>query len=63
MKSNFIDELIDWRDFEKFIQKMYQEDPNLIVEHNVTLIGNSGAKYQIDVLITHKKIQIFIKLL
>lgn len=53
MKDKFIDKLIDWQEFEKFVQRLYKEDPNLIVEHNVMLVGNSGAKYQIDVLITH----------
>lgn len=33
---------------------MYQEDPNLKVEHDVTLVGKSGAKRQIDVLITQE---------
>lgn len=50
----YMDKLIDWKDFELFIQQMYKTDPNLIVEHDVTLIGKSGAKRQIDVLITQK---------
>lgn len=33
---------------------MYQEDANLKVEHDVTLIGKSGARRQIDVLITQE---------
>ena len=44
MPSEFWDKLIDWDDFERFVQKMYEEDPNLIVQHNVTLVGKSGAK-------------------
>lgn len=33
---------------------MYQEDANLRVEHDVTLVGKSGARRQIDVLITQE---------
>ncbi|WP_411681891.1 restriction endonuclease [Clostridium thailandense] len=54
MQLTFMDKLIDWKEFELFIQKMYQEDSDLIVEHDVTLVGKSGSKRQIDVLITQK---------
>lgn len=54
LKSEFMNKLIDWNDFECFIQKMYEEDPNLTVQHNVTLVGKSGAKRQIDVLVKQK---------
>lgn len=54
MESTFIDKLIDWQGFEIFVSNIYKEDPNLIVEHDVTLKGKSGAKRQIDVLITQK---------
>lgn len=33
---------------------MYQEDADLKVEHDVTLVGKSGARRQIDVLITQE---------
>ena len=52
--ANFIDKLIDWQDFEKFIRDIYELDPDMVVKHNVTLEGKSGAKRQIDVLLTHK---------
>lgn len=54
MSSDFWDKLVDWNEFECFVQKMYEEDPNLVVQHNVTLVGKSGAKRQIDVLVTQK---------
>lgn len=33
---------------------MYAEDPNLVVEHDVTEVGKSGARRQIDVKVTQK---------
>ncbi len=54
MESTFIDKLIDWKDFELFVKQLYEQDMQLEVEHDVTLIGKSGAKRQIDVLIKHK---------
>lgn len=50
----YLDKIFDWKEFELFVKKIYEVDPNLIVEHNVTLVGKSGAKRQIDVLITQK---------
>lgn len=50
----FLDKIIDWKEFELFVQKMYQEDSELEVKHDVTLKGKSGAKRQIDVLIIQK---------
>ena len=52
--SNFLDKLIDWKEFELFIKSLYAEDPSMTVKHNVTMVGKSGAKRQIDVLISHK---------
>lgn len=49
----FIDRLVDWKAFELFVADMYGEDPDLLVEHNVTETGKSGAKRQIDVRFTH----------
>ncbi len=54
MESKFLDKLIDWKDFELFVRELYETDNNLIVEHNVTEIGKSGAKRQIDVKITQR---------
>src|SRR5689334_4758957 len=50
----FLDQLVDWRDFETFVRDLYAEDTNLTVEHDVTLRGKSGAARQIDVLFRHK---------
>ena len=50
--DGFIDRLIDWRDFERFVRDLYAEDSELEVEHNVTEVGSSGARRQIDVKIT-----------
>lgn len=52
--AGFIDQLLDWREFEAFVQAMYAEDPNLIVEHDVTEEGKSGARRQTDVKVTQK---------
>lgn len=54
MSLNFIDKLIDWKDFELFIADMYNDSEQIIVEHDVTLIGKSNAKRQIDVKVTQK---------
>jgi hypothetical protein len=53
MNHPFIDRLIDWKDFERFVHDMYAEDDRLKVEHNVTVTGKSGARRQIDVRFTH----------
>jgi hypothetical protein len=53
MSHQFIDRLIDWKDFERFVHDMYAEDERLKVEHDVTVTGKSGAKRQIDVRFTH----------
>ena len=52
--NEFWDKLINWEEFEHFVQKLYEDDPNLTTQHNVTLTGKSGAKRQIDVLVTQK---------
>jgi hypothetical protein len=49
----FVDRLIDWKAFERFVADVYAEDPDLVVEHNVTDVGKSGARRQIDVKFTH----------
>ena len=48
----FIDKLIAWDDFERFVHDLYGEDPSLSVQRNITMVGKSGARRQIDVLVT-----------
>jgi Restriction endonuclease len=50
----FMDRLVDWLAFERFVRDLYAEDSELVVEHNVTEVGKSGARRQIDVKFTHK---------
>lgn len=50
----FIDKLIAWDDFEIFVRDLYSEDPSLSVQRDVVMFGKSGAKRQVDVLVTHK---------
>jgi hypothetical protein len=50
----FLDRLIDWQDFERFVRDMYAQDADLVVEHNVTEKGKSGAARQTDVKFTHR---------
>lgn len=47
------DRLVDWRDFETFVRDLYARHPDLNIEHNVILVGKSGARRQIDVKFTH----------
>ncbi len=50
-----ISELVkDWGGFEKLIAELH-ETGEVTVEHNVVLVGKSGAPRQIDVLIRHKQ--------
>ncbi|WP_052487630.1 restriction endonuclease [Gordoniibacillus kamchatkensis] len=42
----------DWGGFERLVADLHNTG-NVLVQHNVTLIGRSGAPRQIDVLITH----------
>jgi hypothetical protein len=51
--GHFIDRLVEWKDFERFVAGMYAEDKDLVVEHNVTVTGKSGATRQIDVRFTY----------
>jgi hypothetical protein len=53
MSHQFIDRLIDWKDFERFVHDMYAEDERLEVEHDIIVTGKSGARRQIDVRFTH----------
>lgn len=52
--SSFLDKLIDWKEFELFVADMYAESDEVTVQHDVTLVGKSGAKRQIDVFVTQK---------
>jgi hypothetical protein len=44
----------DWGGFEKLVAQLH-ETGEVHVEHNVTLVGRSGAPRQIDVVIRHKQ--------
>jgi hypothetical protein len=48
----FLDQLVDWRKFEDFVREIHDLDPNVVAERNVTEVGHSGAKRQIDVKLT-----------
>lgn len=50
----FLDQLVDWQDFERFVRDMYAQDGDLIVEHNAEERGKSGALRQTDVKFTHR---------
>lgn len=52
--TSFLEKLIDWKEFEFFIADIYAESDEIIVQHNITLIGKSNAKRQIDVFLTHR---------
>jgi hypothetical protein len=50
-----LDELVgDWGGFEKLVAELHRVG-DVTVEHNVTLLGRSGAPRQIDVLIRHRQ--------
>ena len=44
----------DWGGFEQLVASL-NETGNVSVEHNVTLVGKSGAPRQVDVLLRHKQ--------
>jgi hypothetical protein len=53
MTSDMLADMIkDWNGFEKLVAQLH-ETGTVIVQHNVTLIGKSGAPRQIDVLVRH----------
>jgi len=52
MSSGFLYKLFDWKNFELFVKDLYSSDGNVLVEHNVTETGKSGATRQIDVKVT-----------
>lgn len=52
--SSFLEKLIDWKKFELFVADIYSESDEITVQHDLTLIGKSKAKRQIDVFVTQK---------
>jgi hypothetical protein len=52
--SSFLEKLIDWKEFELFVALIYSESDEITVQHDLTLIGKSKAKRQIDVYVTQK---------
>jgi hypothetical protein len=54
MADLLLDQLVDWREFERFVRDLYARYPDLRVEHNVSERGRSGALRQTDVKFTHE---------
>jgi len=55
MKENSLSEIVsDWGGFECLVAQLH-ETGGVSVEHNVTLIGRSGAPRKIDVLVRHSE--------
>ncbi len=54
MATDFLDKLVDWKEFELFVAELYKGSDEVIVEHNVEEIGKSNASRQIDVRVIHK---------
>lgn len=54
MTTSFLEKLIDWKEFELFVADLYKTSDDLTVSHDVTEIGKSGAKRQVDVLVIQK---------
>ena len=54
MDNGYLHKLFDWKNFELFVKDLYSAEGDLIVEHDVTEIGKSGASRQIDVKLTQK---------
>ncbi|MCG6399748.1 restriction endonuclease [Vibrio fluvialis] len=54
MSNGFLHKLFDWKNFELFVKDLYSIEGDVLVEHNVTEIGKSGASRQIDVKLTQK---------
>lgn len=52
INDSFLDKLIDWKEFEYFVADVYASSDEVKVEHDVTEIGKSNAKRQIDVKVT-----------
>jgi len=54
IENSFLGKLIDWKEFEIFVSKLYKESDEVLVEHNITQTGKSGTPRQIDVKITQR---------
>ncbi|MEZ8081902.1 restriction endonuclease [Enterovibrio norvegicus] len=54
MSNGFLHKLFDWKNFELFVKDLYSAEGDVLVEHDVTEIGKSGASRQIDVKVTQK---------
>ncbi|WP_444894689.1 restriction endonuclease [Microbulbifer sp. TRSA001] len=54
MSDGFLHKLFDWKNFELFVKDLYSAEGDVLVEHDVTEIGKSGASRQIDVKVTQK---------
>jgi len=52
MNNGFLHKLFDWKNFELFVKDLYSVEGNVLVEHDVTEVGKSGASRQIDVKVT-----------
>lgn len=53
LKENALSDIVsDWGGFERLVAQLH-ETGDVTVEHNVTLIGRSGAPRRIDVLVRH----------
>lgn len=52
--NGFFGKLINWKEFELFVADLYKGSDDIQVKHNVTEIGKSDAKRQIDVLVLQK---------
>jgi hypothetical protein len=52
LSGTFLDQLIDWRDFEEFVRELYAGEDDVLAERDVTETGASGARRQIDVKLT-----------
>ncbi|MCA1325145.1 restriction endonuclease [Herbaspirillum sp. alder98] len=53
-KNNLASLIGDWGGFERLIAQLH-ETGDVNVQHNVTLVGKSGAPRQIDVLVRHRE--------
>jgi hypothetical protein len=53
MTRQLSDLVTDWGGFEKLVAQLH-ETGDVVVEHDVTLTGRSGAPRQIDVLVRHR---------
>lgn len=50
--TSFMQKLLDWKEFERFVARLYDGSDAVDVQHDVTMHGRSGAKRQVDVLVS-----------